>query len=773
MLVHSNQFKTAAQSLIKQTSVQVSRQVLDTYGYVDSVPVWKSGDLLVEVSIDSVGLMLGTVTKKAVVKLIGIEDDVSAGDIYKIKLGVNTSGNVYEDQENYDYTSQGFYIVDTVDFNYDTNSTVVTMYDHMWKANGTKYVEVIPENSIIYPVTIEYLASHVASLLNMDLDPNFGSLPNATQPITEDLYTKIPNATLKNVIQDIAGATGTTARVTDTTLVFSQYALTGDNLDSNELRKLKVGDTYGPVNSVVLGRVPQNDNISISATNPSTSAVSAVDDTLNLLTIVNHSMGDGNMVQLDSTGALPAPLVAGQSYYIYTNGDANTFALANTHTDSINGTNLIDLTDQGSGDITIRGVNIKEIRINNNEMLDDNRQTMLPPLYNSLSGLEWSAVSADTIGLGWFEVGDVVQFTQGTATVNAFIEEIHLKLDGAVKESLTSNIPESVVIDYAAAGGIANSIYNTEIKVDKQEQDITSVVSRQDTFEGNTYDSFTEVYQNIENISLTVQKAGGGNLLLNSVGYAREQFKDSNNAQYDKLLFWDYNDPYTVSGNGSTTSYTSSESQNYGGISGQVVEMSGTDMKISQTVDLAVNTPLSFGVNVKNIIGTGGATIRIENDNDLWEVVIDDSATQLWKEIKIENFVTTMPWVKVSITSNSALRFMFTDLRLIYGTTIIGWVQANSEILSTNVQFTKNGMRIFDSVHDTETRVTYNEFSTVRKTDGEVLFEADDLGVLTNNLSIKGGTNYMKGTETVIRQVTIGSPNTRAGLAFIKVLETS
>ncbi len=106
-----------------------------------------------------------------------------------------------------------------------------------------------------------------------------------------------------------------------------------------------------------------------------------------------------------------------------------------------------------------------------------------------------------------------------------------------------------------------------------------------------------------------------------------------------------------------------------------------------------------------------------------------------------------------------------------YGATTQGWVQANGEILSANVQFTTEGVRVFDSVHDTETRMTFNEFSTRRKSDDEILFEADDLGVVTNNLSIKGRTSYIRDGDVIVKQLTIGSANPKSGLAFIRVAE--
>lgn len=1113
MLAHNSRFEELATAPVKTSDVEVVKQDLDEYGYFDATPYWTSSDLLMEVKIDALGEMLGAVTKKATVKLLGIQGGVSVDDLFQIRLGL------YDEDPSvagFNYISQGFFVVDEIDYDYDAGFTMVTMYDHMWRANKLIYAETIPEDTFTFPITVQDLALEIANVLNVELMSDFYTLPNAGYEIQEDLYSQISAATLQNVIQHIAGATASTARITDTTLNFVPYEVTSENLNSNELRKLKIGETYGPVNSVVLGRVPANDNIALFAQNPNSFDVEGVNTSTNLLTITGHGMSDGNMIYLTSDGTLPAPLEEGTPYYVFTDGDPDTFALTETYdeatgnraylefdgtedfvtwedddvfdidsdktfaitvyneltsgtqmiynkrpaaegfeiyqsgsdlvvrlgddsttvtstvtgvfstqgwnriivtldlnenmivyvngsaedvqdisalgdktnsdsadlgrrntgtpqyftgkisnfeiysgamsannvlsdysgnfsgtalgrwtfaddsirvTDSSGngndgylGTNfitnssiededisefvpyvdggdailpevqrtdlesdsgfyslevvgsgastysgvqipltglivstdyrvsirykgaegdnlniyanvtgdpeenftasgewetlnfdftastttpdiyirtstddatfyldnvyvykvgagwgdsrqVIDLTSAGSGVISIVPVVTREIQINNNEILDDERQALIQPIYNALAGIEWAYVKADTVGLAWHEVGDVIQFTQDSTTVKAFLSEVHLVFDGAVRENLISDVPELAAIDYKAAGGITRTLYNTEIKVDRQDQTITSIVSEQSNFESEVLDNFTQVYQDINNIELTVQKAGGGNLLLNSVGYARETSRDSNDDSYDDLLFWDYNDPYTVAGNGFITSYTSSESLNYGGTSGQVIEMRGTDALITQRINVAANKEMSFGIMVKNIQSQGSATITLANDNESYEIVIDDAQDYIWEEFSIEGFTSTMSWLQVTIQVDNALKFMFTDLRIMYGATLQGWVQANSEILSANVQFTKDGMRIFDSVHDTETRVTFNEFSTRRKTDGEILFEADDVGVLTNNLTVKGGTNYVRDDETIIKQITIGSANPKAGLAFIKVLE--
>lgn len=886
MILHDQKFEDLAQAPVKETNVEVARQIFDPYGSYDDTPIWASSDILMSVKIDSMGAFLGTVTKKATVKLLGVVEGVASGDTFQIRLGIydNDPGVLA-----FNYISQGFFIVDDVEYDYEAGSTTVVMYDYMRDAQNTQYSEASGTAGFEYPATVESLAGQMASAIGVDLMATFSTLPNSDFVIESDPYINISNATLQTVIHEIAAATGTTARISDTTLTFVQYEIEEENLTSDNLKKLKIGDPYGPVTSVVLGRVPQNDNVVIASAAPEANVITDINTTTSLFTVVGNAMVDGNLVRIESDNTVPAPLEEGRNYYAFTNGSSDTFALADNYNDAIAGTNLIDLTSAGSGNIRLSHLETQEIQINNNQIVDEYREDLLPNIYSELVGIEWNEVESSTVGLGWHEVGDVIQFTQGPKTVNAFIDSINLTLDGSIKEKLKSSTPDLDTINYQTAGGILKTIYNTEIKVDKQENEISSVVSQQDVYATETQDNFTELYQNLENIVLTIQKSGGGNLIDNSVGFATERkginlletdfsawesggydindgtkyadgdrlrsvgfyeveagtdYYISTNSTRHRTLIRQYDnteafisnaggykngdiytpsagvskitiqiflqDPTTEStmlisssyseferyfnsgeivplmslnsqmdsdmplswnleGDGTAASYSSSSSQNQGGVSGQVIEMEGDYLSFTQRVNVSSGTALSFGLRVKNEIGTGEATITLSNDNESFQLEVDSLTDYDWEEIKIEDFSTTLPWLDVNISISNALGFAFTDLRLLYGNSLQGWVQSASEILSTNVQFTKLGMRIFDNLHDTETNVTYNEFSTRRRSDGAVLFEADDSGVITNDLSIRGSTSYYDGNEEIIRQITIPSSSAMAGIAFIRV----
>lgn len=996
MLAHTPTFETLAIAPVKQSDVIVVRQSGTLGNYTDDLTMkWSSGTILMSANIDAVGEMFGVATKKATVKLLGIVSGIVAKDLFQVRLGLYNSATT-----SYDYVSQGFFLVDTVDYDYEAGSTTVNLYDHMWTASRTMYTDVVISADLEYPATVEDFAGLMAEKLGITLMAGFDLLPNAKYEITEDLYTAISGSTLQSAIQDIAGATGTTARITDTSLIFLQYFPSTENLSSSSLKTLKIGNTYGPITSLVLGRVPQNDNVALYSSSLAAQTIESVNATTNLMTLTPHRLADGQMVQFSSTGTLPAPLLANTSYYVYTNGNLNTFALAPTysdatqaqtalsfngstsnvtvpHSESLNignndnyyislwfktttlsdqsisekwyddgpsvinrypwairgpvtgsgnvsfniydgvnnpgvgsGTNLadgkwhhivavrdhtgdrlhmyvdgvfkassidttngnvssdrvtvigartptsyrfngqidkfqvftglptaddvsrlyngrapingelrmglninegsgttladssgngntgtvsngtwvdnrtlIDLTTTGTGTLTLKPLSTKEIQINNNQILDDDRASLIVPLYDKLSGIYWSEVKADTVGLGWHEVGDVIQFTQGTTTVRAFLNEVHLVLAGSIKESLLSKIPDgSANINYQTAGGILKSLQNAEIKVDKQANEIISIVSEQEVVNNQLQEDFTQIQQTVDNINFNIQNAGGNNLVINSVGYATDRAEDDAAVFYDKLYAWDYvgldgitTADYTIATHGTVTSSDSSTSQNLGGAAGRAIRFdsshaTGKGIRLTQRVAVAVGAPLSFGVRVLNVPGNGSATITLSNTNESRQIVIASTDNYPWTELTIEDFTTTLPWLDVIIEAKAA-GFELTDLRLMYGVTIQKWTQADTELMSTNIQFTEDGIRVYNPALDMETRITNSDFQTVRRSDGVILFEADNTGVRANDFTIRGSSDYYTDGKSVIKQITIPLDDPKGGIAFLKGTE--
>lgn len=602
MITANADYKNSAQAPVQTPRVVVTQ-------VVESDPfVYASDDELMSVKIDTVGLFLGTGTKKATIKLLGLHNEFREQDV-TIELGL------LNESDTYDYITLGNFTTDNLALDYEANSTTVTLYDAMWTASNSKYSSLdIPE----FPMTVHSLAEATANSLNVELMDGFEDLPNADYMIQENLYELIDGTTARDVIAEIAQATATTAIISGTTLKFVAFADSGEAMTSDNLKKLKIGSHYGVINSVVLARVPQEDNITLS---------------------------DESSIE--------------------TNG-------------------------------------LTEFKIANNEILDDEREELIEPIFDALNGIEFDGINAETEGHGWYEIGDVLTVSQTvdevTTDYTPYITEIHLTLEGSIKETIVCTVPDPTKTNYATAGGILKTIYNTEIKTDKQNQQIISVVEQMTQLGDDVAENYSQVIQTLEQITNTFQTTGGNNLIKNSVGYATENDDGS-------PTFWD------VTGTGTVTANTSPESLNYGAVSGNQINLAGDSPKMTQRVLVQAGGKYSIAFKVKKE-ATGSAVLRLTNETDNFEIVIEDSTAYLWNEMSLVALEPTLGYLDVEIESDGAIGLAITDLMMTIGDSTTVWQQASGEILNTQVALNSEGIKVKSSVYEGDfTQITPLEFA--------------------------------------------------------------
>jgi len=327
---------------------------------------------------------------------------------------------------------------------------------------------------------------------------------------------------------------------------------------------------------------------------------------------------------------------------------------------------------------------IVEIKLANNEILDDNREAMAEPILDVVKGFDFSPFEATTEGHGWHEIGDRIAVTDGSSAWDVIITDIKLTIDGGLTEVLKGVAPDETKTNYALAGGIKKTIYNTEIKVDKQGQEITSVVSRQDQFENETLENFTQVVQNISGITTTIQTTGGGNLIHNSVGYN----VDSNR----NLANW--------TSTGTVSADSSPESVSYGALSGNQINLSASS---SITQRIAVDTQgsvYSFSFKAKKG-ATGTATIHLRNSVDDYSITLPANQAVLWQSYNLNNLTPHDSYFDVVVETNSGVTdFAITDIILNVGDSNTPWVPASDEILSKSVAIDGSGVKVRSNTND-------------------------------------------------------------------------
>lgn len=650
MISYNSDYFTTATAPVKTVRIRFVDQD------AEDVISFQSGDNLMTATMTAIGSFLGSGTKKFVAKCI---DDYRAvdGHVYHVYMGMYNPND-----SSWDEVQLGEFTVTKVEFDEDKNSSIIEMFDGLGIAALRPYV--LPDD--MFPCTVEELAAAVADTLNVQLDPGFSSLPNADYEITQNLWALINNTTLRDVIFEIAQATGTTAITRGNTLLFRQFNIESEIMTTANLKTFKIGDNWGVLNSLVLAREPQQDNI---------------------------------LLQDDE-----------------------------------------DIDDNG----------LTQFKIVNNQILDDDRQALIQPIYDSIVSttpfITFDGVDLTTEGHGWYEIGDSFTVSVPSGDYTPFITEINLTIDGGVKEVLRSVIPDMTKINQQTAGGILKSIYNTEIITDKQNQEIISVVERLDTLDDTVANNYTQIIQQIDNITTTVQTTGGGNVIKNSVGYAK-----GNGGTIDQ---WE------EAGTGTVSSQNSTESLIYGAISGNQITLSGTSKTLTQRVTVSPTATYSVSFYAKKN-ASGAAIISLTNSVDNYSIELPDGSPYVWAEFSLENLEPHDIYFDVTIESDSAIGFSITDLMLNAGTVKQIWQQAPSEILTTQVKIDDEGITVRSSVYtDSYSTMTPLEFATY-DSEGVRNFGASNDQVLANNLVVDG---YIDTKTVRVIQIESGS---RAGMAFV------
>lgn len=424
--------------------------------------------------------------------------------------------------------------------------------------------------------------------------------------------------------------------------------------------------------------------------------------------------------------------------------------------------NTVTLAREPQGDNVIHPATYEgdriEIRLTNNEIIDygsadndEKRLAMIVPIYNAVNGLDYTGFEGRTEGHGWYEVGDKITTIDDDTgeTVESVLTSVSIAIAGSFKETLKSDTPEQELTDYSTAGSSTKTVWNVQLKTDKQQGEIRGLVQKTDQTNEVVQANYTEFVQTVNQITQAVQKAGGSNLLKNSVGYDKDT--DGNFPNWTKT--------------GTVTSQTSPESLNYGAISGSQFDLSANS-KIVQRVAVATGTHYVFSARVrKPIVGT--ARIVLTNGTDTYTVNLPDQTEYIWQQVAITGIVPTVGYLDITVECQSASYFYATDLMFSATDTIAPWQQSASEILNTQVALTDQGVKVKSSTSGDYVQITPLEFagySDVSGSEQKVFYlNRDETRIM--KLKVKSQI-----TMPPIKIVPITDGN-RAGWAFVKTDE--
>ncbi len=242
MRTHTSYFKNNIKTLGREIDVKITYEE-------DSEEV-----VLGSEELNSAVLSYQSDILKSVMRQLEIDSntEISVDTVLNFSFGVKV-GNSYE------YLDYGTFIVKEVEKQEDLNSWKITCYDKMLYAMKD-YEEV----EATYPCTIHDYILAICNKLGLTFKNENETFPNYNREIASDLYKDL-GYTYRDVLDELAQVTASTICINedDGELELRYINATNDTIDEHFFKDINVkfGQKYGPINSIVLSRAGESDNI--------------------------------------------------------------------------------------------------------------------------------------------------------------------------------------------------------------------------------------------------------------------------------------------------------------------------------------------------------------------------------------------------------------------------------------------------------------------------------------------------------------------------------
>ncbi len=236
MLDVTQQFRDNIQKLGRQLDVVITWDDVELHGE-DVVSCNKQFE----------GNLYSTIMQYVNIELEGNQD--IKGKTINIKLGVSFNGSAFS------YVDFGDFIVDdeSVEYIEETESTQFSAYDYIYETcktyDGTQFT---------FPITVKEYLIAICDLLGIECEVE--DFPNSSKELSSNPFEN-QVVTYRDVFDHICKASGRNIIIRNNKLVITDFVQTDVLFDENILSSLKIGSKWGPINSIVLAREPQEDNI--------------------------------------------------------------------------------------------------------------------------------------------------------------------------------------------------------------------------------------------------------------------------------------------------------------------------------------------------------------------------------------------------------------------------------------------------------------------------------------------------------------------------------
>ena len=365
-------------------------------------------------------------------------------------------------------------------------------------------------------------------------------------------------------------------------------------------------------------------------------------------------------------------------------GEINSVVLSRTPSED-----NIYLQDEAS----VQTNGLTEFKIENNEIIDKDRENAITPIFDMLKGVYYYPFEATTEGLGWYEIGDNITIIEVTndgleREFKTSIFNYSITVDGSVKETLKTSAETKTQTQYQYASTISKRVKNTEVIVNKQDQYIKQLVSDMYEENGVVNEKYTSIYQDIENIIASVQNSGGSNLIQNSVMFAHDS--------EDNVANW------SLTGDGTININSDTNALQQGGVSGHSFKL--LDKKATQIIPVTVHTEdvkvfYSFSTRVKKDV-TGSCYVRLFNAEEDYTIVnLSEGESADYTEYELTGLLPKENYYTLEFYGSADSGATFTDNMFAVGEYKAQWTQANGEVMNTQVNINLDGITVKSSVY--------------------------------------------------------------------------
>ena len=234
MKTHTNQFKTNLKNMGKEINSIITYGQTTLHDELYSISYHYEANIL-----------------KSVMKQLDIESsvDIPLETVINYQLGIKV-GNSYE------YLDYGNYVVYKSEKQEDKGTYKITCYDKMLYA--MKQNESL---EITYPITLKNYLIAIATKIGLQVENT--NFQNQNKQIQSELYLGL-EYTYRDILDEIAQATGSIICINENDKIEVRYPNeTNDTIDEEFLKDINVkfGNKYGKINSIVLSRSGESDNV--------------------------------------------------------------------------------------------------------------------------------------------------------------------------------------------------------------------------------------------------------------------------------------------------------------------------------------------------------------------------------------------------------------------------------------------------------------------------------------------------------------------------------